>query len=157
MHYLCTNANYNKPKEIKDYIEEKEKNQGISTQEWQMIFETFCRMGELSLQKWILNAKVQLMEDKDFAINCLFLIIGRYETNLRNVKQMVERLDYLLKFIPDEIKGDILGTAFVIACEYNNIFLIKYLLEQDTDINYKYKGLTEPDDSYHGIIYTKEK
>ena len=147
MHYLCSNANYDKPNEIKEYIEDKEKKQGITQEEWQTIFEAFCRMGELKLQKWILNNKAQLMEDKEFAKKCLFIIIGHFEISLYNVKQMAERLSYLLNYIPDGIKEEILGIAFVTACEYNNIYLIKFLIEQNANMNFKYKDITGLDAS----------
>lgn len=142
LHYLGSNANYKDLKEIKNYIEDKEKKQGITQEEWEIIFELFCGNGALALQKWILQKKIQLMQVDNDAIRYVLIVTGHFAPRLGETKKMVERLSLLLEYAPEERKREFLGTAFVIACGYNNIYLVKFLLEQGVDVDFHYQGMT---------------
>ena len=142
VHYLTTNADYDNIEEIKAYIEKIERKQGITLEEWEYIYELFCRIGEIPIQRWVLEEKVNVIQEDDDAIRYVMLVTGKFAHRLEQAKIMEENMALLCEFATEEQKKEFISLAFVIACGYTNIYLVKYLLEQGADVNYRFQDMT---------------
>ena len=142
MHYLKSNADYDNIQFIIDYIEDKEKKQGITLEEWKLIFEIFCSGRRIELQRWILENKIKILHLDDDAIRYVMLLTKGFTPELNRARVMAENMGLLYEYAPVELKREFLGTAFVICCGYNNIYMVKYLLELGVDCTFRFQGMT---------------
>lgn len=142
MHYLGSNADYDNLSEVKNYIETREKNKGITLEQWEDIFEMLCYNVQIPLQKWILEEKIKLLEVEEDSIRYVMIVAGRVALKLELVKKLTENVALLCEYAPKERKREFLGTAFVFACGYNNIYMVKALLEMGVDVEFRFKGFT---------------
>lgn len=124
--------------EVISYVQKKEQK-GITVLEWKEIFEIACEGRMAGFQKWVLENKVQLGKED---IKSVSIIADQFVRELEECKKMADMISELQKHFPEEFKQDVLGIAFVLACKNNNIYLVKFLLEQGCDVNYCYKKKT---------------
>lgn len=142
MQYLKSNADYDNIQSIIDYIEDKEKKQGITLEEWKLIFEIFCAGRRIELQRWILENKIKILHLDDDAIRYVMLLTKGFTPQLNWTREMAENMGLLYEYAPEELKREFLGTAFVICCEYNNVYMVKYLLALGVDCSFRFQGMT---------------
>lgn len=142
IHYLESNADYDNLREVKNYIETKEKNQGITLEQWEAIFELLCYNVQIPLQKWILEKKIKLLELEEDSIRYVMIVAGRVSRKLELAKKLTENIALLCAYAPEERKREFYGTAFVFACGYNNIYMVKSLLEMGADVEFCFQGIT---------------
>ena len=138
MKHFLNNKSDNDTDEMISYIQKKE-NKGITAEEWNGIFEIVCNRRMAGLQKWILKSKMQLGKE---TIKYVCMIADGYENRLEESKKQADMISVMQKHIPEEFEQDMLGTAFVLACKNNNIYLVKFLLEQGADVSFSYQKET---------------
>lgn len=129
---------YDRPVEhqkIIDYIMNQDKFSPLTKEQWRKLFGT-CKIS-VALAKWLIDEHYDLEEE---AIGLVAEICNQKETSVESMEDIKKLISYIYERVQEEKRGEILGTAFVLTCKNNNLYLIKWLLEQGADVEYCYDG-----------------
>lgn len=126
--------------QVIDYISKQTEFAPLTPEQWKDLFK-ICK-SDTELAKWIIKGHYDLSED---AIELTISVSDKDEVFLQGLEGMKAVLEYIYENSPEEFQAQILGTAFVLACKHNNLYLIKWLLEQGADVDYSYENQTGMD------------
>lgn len=127
-------------RDIIEYISKKDAASPITQEQWMSLLDLATSKTELAI--WMIKEHLDLSQD---AVAITACISDRNEEYLVYLEYMKEILEYILDNCPQGCKAQVIGTAFVLACKNNNLYLIKWLLEQGVDVNYRYENRTGPE------------
>ena len=127
----------NEPQKIIDYIVSQDNFDPLTKEQWRDLFSLCCSPAPLA--KWIIGEHYDLAEE---AIGLIIQLCDKNETYVKFMDDKKEVISYIYENAPEDDKKHILGTAFVLTCKNNNLYLIKWFLEQCVDVEYQYNGQT---------------
>lgn len=118
-----------------DYIISQDKFDPLTQEQWREMFR-ICN-NPFPLAKWIIEEHYDIVAEGEG------LLVQVCEGNaplVKSMEDMKETISYIIENMPQERQEELWGTAFVLTCKNNNLYLIKWFLEQGVDVEYCYQG-----------------
>ncbi len=118
-----------------NYILSQDKFDPLTQEQWRDMF-SICD-SPFALAKWMISEHYDLVTEGEG------LLVQVCDENMQSVKDLEDRretISYIIGNMPQERQEELWGTAFVLTCKNNNLYLIKWFLEQGVDVGYCYQG-----------------
>jgi hypothetical protein len=115
------------------HIKAIDNKEHLKKEEWNKLLIPTCSYADSELLGWLLeNGAVALDESIDLAR----MVVGSQEKRLSYLKKRIKILDIILKYSLDK-REEVLGTALINACWYNNLYVVTYLIETGGSLHYQ--------------------
>ncbi len=118
-----------------DYILSQEKFDPLTEEQWREMFR-ICS-NPFPLAKWIIEEHYDIVAEGE---GLLVQVCERNTALLSALEERKEIITYIIENMPEERQKELWGMAFVLTCKNNNLYLIKWFLEQGVDVEYCYQG-----------------
>ena len=141
-HFLQNQTSFSNTDELTAYLKKMSFKEEISEKEWSEFFEIILGKCSASLVKAFLSVQPDIGSDMSKYVPA---VVNWYTRSYADQKAMTEIILLLMENAMEKQRGNILGKAFVTACLYNHIFVVKFLLGQGVDYAYCYKKMTGED------------
>ncbi|MGX4601706.1 ankyrin repeat domain-containing protein [Faecalimicrobium sp. JNUCC 81] len=111
----------------------------LIAEEWNKLLYPVCACNNIELLEWISNNGADIRQE---CVKLMKHTINSKEERFEYILKRINTLEFLIKFLNEDYKNAI-GNTLINACWYNNLGVVKYLIEKGADLEFKSdNGLT---------------